>query len=58
MVETTRTGVLAGLVTGFLTTVIWSNIPILANLFTERLASFVLSFLAVYVFSELVSNEA
>ena len=56
--KTTRTGVLAGLLTGFLTTVIWSNIPILVNLFSERLASFVLSFLAVYVFSALISNEA
>ena len=56
--KTTRAGVLAGLLTGFLTTVIWSNIPILVNLFSERLASFVLSFLAVYVFSVLISNEA
>ena len=56
--KTTRLGVLAGLLTGFLTTVIWSNIPVLVNLCTERLASFVLSFFAVYVFSLITSNEA
>jgi len=49
--KTTRKGVIAGLLTGFLTTIIWANIPQLKSLMTERLSSFVLAFLAVVIIS-------
>ena len=49
--KTTREGVIAGLITGFFSTIIWSNISFLNEFITERLASFTLSFLAVSVVS-------
>ena len=50
--KTTRNGVIAGLVTGFFTTIIWSNTPFFNTLMTERLSSFILSFIALYFFSK------
>ena len=47
----TRQGVIAGLLTGFVTTIAWANIPGLQSLMTERLTSFVLAFFAVVVVS-------
>jgi len=55
--KTTRRGVIAGLVTGFVTTIIWANIPQLKDFMTERLASFALAFMAVYLVSILDKNE-
>ncbi len=49
--KTTRNGVVAGLITGFSTTIIWANIPALQVMVTERLISFVLAFCSVYYFS-------
>jgi sodium/proline symporter len=49
--KTTREGVIAGLMVGFLTTIIWANVPELNALVTERLSSFVFAFIAVYVVS-------
>jgi len=49
--KTTRKGIIAGLLTGFFTTVIWANIDFLQAAVTERLASFVLAFAAVVIFS-------
>lgn len=49
--ETTRKGIIAGLVTGFFSTIIWASIPTLNNLITERLISFILAFTAVVIFS-------
>jgi len=49
--KTTRNGIIAGLLTGFLTTVIWANIEILQSAVSERLVSFVLAFIAVIIFS-------
>ena len=45
--KTTRNGIIAGLLTGFLTTIIWANIPELRTIITERLVSFVFAFTAV-----------
>ncbi|MBL52073.1 MAG: sodium:proline symporter [Candidatus Marinimicrobia bacterium] len=56
--KTTREGVIAGLLVGFLTTIIWANIPILRGLVTERLSSFILAFLAVYIVSLETQNES
>ena len=49
--KTTRNGIIAGLLTGFFTTVIWANIDVLQSAVTERLVSFVLAFAAVIIFS-------
>ena len=46
-----RNGVIAGILTGFFTTILWSNIPSLNGLITERLSSFILSFTSVYLIS-------
>ncbi len=55
--KTTRKGVIAGLATGFVTTIIWANIPQLKDFMTERLVSFTLAFMAVYFVSILDKNE-
>ena len=49
--EALKNGVVAGLITGFSTTIIWANIPALQVMVTERLISFVLAFCSVYYFS-------
>ena len=49
--KTTKQGVIAGLATGFLTTIIWANIPELKEFITERLTSFLFAFIAVYTVS-------
>ena len=55
--KTTRKGIIAGLITGFLTTIIWANIPQLKEIMTERLSSFILAFLAVFLISNYNRNE-
>jgi len=47
----TRQGVIAGLLSGFLSTVIWANVLALQAIVTERLASFIIAFIAVIVVS-------
>ncbi|RTZ95320.1 MAG: sodium/proline symporter [Candidatus Neomarinimicrobiota bacterium] len=49
---TTRKGIIAGLLTGFLTTIIWANTE-LKLIVTERLVSFVFAFLMVVIVSHL-----
>ena len=49
--KTTRQGVIAGLLTGFFTTIIWANSPVLQSIVTERLTSFIFAFLAVFLVS-------
>ena len=56
--KTTRKGVIAGLLTGFLTTIVWANIPELQAVTTERLSSFVFAFIAVYVVSLQTQDES
>ena len=55
--KTTRQGIISGLLVGFLTTLIWANIPELKALVTERLTSFVFAFIAVYFVSLRTQNE-
>ena len=55
--KTTRNGIIAGLLTGFFTTVIWANVDVLQSAVTERLMSFVLAFIAVIVFSFLEKKK-
>jgi len=47
----TGQGVLAGMITGAATTVIWSNIEILENAISVRVVSFVLAAIAIILFS-------
>ena len=49
--KTTKNGIIAGLITGFLTTIVWANIDFLRTLVTERLVSFVFSFLMITMVS-------
>ena len=49
--KTTRQGVIAGLLSGFFSTVIWVNVSSLQNIVTERFASFVIAFAAVMIVS-------
>ncbi len=49
--KTTRHGIIAGLLTGFFTTIIWANIDFLQAAVTERLVSFVFAFAAVIIVS-------
>jgi len=55
--KTSRMGVILGLVTGFLTTIIWANIPELRAIMTERLSSFVFALLVVYIISYYYPDE-
>ena len=55
--KTRREGVIAGLFVGFLTTIIWANFSELRQVFTERLSSFLLSFLAVFLVSKYYKNS-
>ena len=50
-------GVIAGLITGFLSTVIWSEIHTLDSAVSVRFASWVLAFLAVWLTSLLTRNK-
>ena len=56
--KTTRKGVIAGMLVGFITTIFWSNIPDLKGIITERVTSFVFSLVAVYCASILDKNES
>ncbi|HSA34624.1 MAG TPA: sodium/proline symporter, partial [bacterium] len=49
--KTSGPGVIAGMLTGTLTTVIWSSIPALDSLITARLVSFVLAVAAIIIVS-------
>ncbi len=49
--KTTRKGVIAGMITGAMTTIIWANIESLKLLMTERLVSFGFAFAAVIIMS-------
>jgi len=49
--KTTRKGVIAGILTGAISTIIWANISVLQAAVTERLVSFVFAFFAVVIVS-------
>ena len=55
--KTTRKGVIAGMIVGFITTIVWSNIPDLKGIITERVTSFVFSLVAVGCISVIDKNE-
>ncbi len=49
--KTTRKGVIAGILTGAITTIVWANINVLQSAVTERLTSFVFAFMAIIIVS-------
>jgi sodium/proline symporter len=53
-----RYGAIAGLVTGFFTTIIWANTSFLNSIITERFSSFIFSFLALYIVSIYYDDKA
>jgi len=53
---TTRKGIIAGLLTGFLTTIIWANTD-LKLIVTERLVSFAFAFLMVVIVSRIDKDK-
>ena len=55
--NTTREGVIAGMVVGFFTTIIWSSFSELRIIVSERVTSFLFSFFAVYFISILTTRE-
>lgn len=55
--RTTGDGVLAGMVTGAISTIVWANIPVLNNFITVRLTSFVLATIAVVIVSLLTQKK-
>ncbi|MCK5822852.1 MAG: sodium/proline symporter [Bacteroidales bacterium] len=55
--KTTKQGVLAGMLTGFVSTVLWSSIPVLDNFISVRFVSFVLAFFAVIIVSLLTKKD-
>jgi sodium/proline symporter len=55
--KTTREGIISGLLTGSIVTIIWGSIPFLQSIVTERLTSFVLAFFAVILVSKLTFKE-
>lgn len=56
--RTTRRGVIAGILTGSISTIIWANITILQTAVTERLVSFVFAFIAVVIVSLLDKTKS
>jgi Na+/proline symporter len=55
--KVTRQGVVAGLVTGFASTVIWSELTALDAAISVRFVSWVLAFLAVWIVSMVTRNK-
>tara|TARA_S200000501_G_C20844704_1_gene753154 strand:- start:841 stop:2331 length:1491 start_codon:yes stop_codon:yes gene_type:complete len=55
--KTSRKGVIAGLLTGSIVTIIWGSSDYLQSLVTERLTSFIFAFLAVIIFSKMTKKD-
>ena len=55
--KVTYQGVIAGLLTGFLATVVWSEITILDQWVSVRFAAFVISFFAVFIVSKMTMKK-
>jgi sodium/proline symporter len=56
--KTTKQGVLAGMLTGTISTIVWSSISVLDNFISVRFVSFVLAFLAVFVVSLITKKNS
>ena len=55
--KTTRKGIIAGLLTGSIVTIIWGSSTFLQSIITERLTSFVFAFIAVIIVSLMSKKE-
>ena len=55
--KTTRNGVIAGMIVGFSTTIIWSNYAVLNIIISERVTSFIFSIISIYCVSIFSKNE-
>jgi len=55
--KTTRQGVLAGMLTGAITTIIWQNIETLDNMISVRFTSFIFAFLVIIIVSLVTYNR-
>ncbi|MCD4834458.1 MAG: sodium/proline symporter [Bacteroidales bacterium] len=53
----TSQGVIAGMLTGTLTTIIWSNIDVLENIISVRFVSFVFAISAIYIVSKMTQRK-
>ncbi|MCK4663449.1 MAG: sodium/proline symporter [Bacteroidales bacterium] len=53
---TTKQGILAGMLTGLFTTIIWANITFLDNIISVRFVSFLLAFLSIIIVSFLTKK--
>ena len=53
----TKEGVIAGLLSGFLSTIIWANSLFLKSLITERLSSFIISLVCVFLISNYTNKQ-
>jgi sodium/proline symporter len=53
----TSQGVIAGMLTGSISTIIWSNIDALENIVSVRFVSFVLAISAIYIVSKITYKE-
>jgi len=56
--KTTRMGIIAGLITGFSTTILWSNIDFLQEIITERFTSFIFAFIITIIVSSLEQRKS
>jgi sodium/proline symporter len=56
--KVTHQGVIAGLITGFITTVIWSELTFLDAVISVRFVSWVLAFLAVWLVSRFTRSNS
>ena len=56
--RTTTKGVIAGILTGAISTIVWANIAVLQTAVTERLTSFIFAFIAVVVVSLLDKSKS
>ena len=56
--KVTYQGVIAGLVTGFVSTVVWSEITVLDAVISVRFVSWVLAFLAVWLVSRATRHQS
>jgi sodium/proline symporter len=56
--KTTRLGIITGILTGAISTIIWANINILQNAVSERFVSFILAFMAIVFVSLLDKSKS
>ena len=55
--KTSTKGVIAGLLSGSISTIIWGSNSFLKSIVTERLSSFIIAFLAIVIFSYIYKDE-